>query len=64
MQGDTTYLTVKEIAAELRVTKQVVWRWIREGKLPALRIGKEYRVSRADYLAFLAKHRKRPPPSG
>ncbi len=61
MQGDTTYLTVKEIAAELRVTKQVVWRWIREGKLPALRIGKEYRIDRADYLAFLAKHRKRPP---
>ena len=61
MQGDTTYLTVKEIAAELRVTKQVVWRWIREGRLPALRIGKEYRISRTDYLAFLAKHRKRSP---
>ncbi len=60
MQGDTTYLTVEEIAAELRVTKPVVWRWIRENKLPALRIGKEYRISRVDYLAFLAKHRKRP----
>jgi excisionase family DNA binding protein len=41
--------------------KQTVWRWIREGRLPALRIGKKYRLSREDYLAFLAQHRKRSP---
>ncbi len=61
MQDGGPYLTVEEIASELRVSIPSVWRWIRDDKLPALKVGRRYLVSRADYLAFLAKHRKRPP---
>lgn len=31
----------KELAARYRVTRQTIWRWVREGVMPApLRIGK------------------------
>ena len=57
----TSYLTVKEIATELRVKEQTVWTWIKTGKLIGYKIGKEYRITRADYQAFLQSSRKYPP---
>lgn len=47
-------MTVAEVAAELRVSNMTVYRLIRGGQLPALRIGKNYRVRRADLDAYLA----------
>ena len=61
MHEDGPYLTVEEIADELRVSIPSVWRWIRDGRLPALKVGRRYLVSRKDYKVFLAAHRKRPP---
>jgi excisionase family DNA binding protein len=34
------YVTVKEVAAYYGVKPQTVWKWIREGKIPAYRIGR------------------------
>ena len=42
------FLTVAEIAHELRKTEVTVRTWIREGKLPAIRAGRSYRVRRSD----------------
>jgi excisionase family DNA binding protein len=51
------WLTPPEVAARLRVSPQTVTRWIREGKLIAVRIqvGKRpfYRVPLSSYRAFL-----------
>jgi len=41
-------LTVFEVMGHLRVCRATVQRWCKEGKLPAVKIGKEYRVRRAD----------------
>ena len=38
-------LTVAEVAQELRVTRGTAYRWIRTGRLPAVRIGGTVRVS-------------------
>lgn len=57
MQG-RKYLTVEEIATQLGTTKLTVWRLIRSGTLPAIKVGREYRISRADYRNFLASRRK------
>lgn len=48
------YVTVKEVAAYYGVKPQTVWKWIREGKIPAYRIGKgrNYRLK----LSELPKH--------
>lgn len=39
-------LTVKEVADYLRVSRVTVWRWCHEGKLPASRIGRNWRIRR------------------
>jgi excisionase family DNA binding protein len=42
-------LTVAEVAAQLRVSTMTIYRLIRSGELPAVRVGRNYRV-RADEL--------------
>lgn len=44
--------TVDEVAERLDLHAKTVRRFIREGRLPAKRIGKEYRVARASLDAF------------
>lgn len=47
-------LTVAEVAARMRVSKMTVYRLIHSGDLPALRVGRSFRVpakAASDYLA-------------
>lgn len=41
-------LTADEVADYLRVHLTTVRRWCREGELPAVKVGRSYRVRRAD----------------
>lgn len=41
-----------EIAERYGVKIITVWEWIRKKKLPAIRIGKEYRISEDDLKSF------------
>jgi excisionase family DNA binding protein len=50
------WLTIEEIAEELRVSEETVRRWIRTKQLKALSIGRGYRIRRKDYEDFL--HRR------
>ena len=48
-------LTVKEAAALLKTSRQQIRRMIQNGKLPAVKVGREWRISRnalLDYLGF------------
>jgi len=47
------WLTIEEIAEELRVSEETVRRWIRTKQLKALSIGRGYRIRRKDYEDFL-----------
>ena len=47
--------TIKEIAEKLKVTEQCIRDWIREGKLPALKIGGVVRIEEEEYLRFIGK---------
>ena len=40
----TNLLTVSEVAAYLKTTTTTVYRWLKEGKLRAVKIGKEWRI--------------------
>jgi excisionase family DNA binding protein len=51
------FLKVEDIAKELDVEQETVREWIRAKKLAAYKIGREYRIERSDYEAFLAKRR-------
>lgn len=54
---DTTapvYLTADEVAAELRTTVDWVRRACADKRLPAKKVGKSYRISRADLNAYMS----------
>lgn len=46
-------LTVAEVADLLRVSTMTVYRLIRSGELPAVRVGRNYRVRRRDLDSYL-----------
>lgn len=46
-------MTVEQVAAYLQLSKMTIYKYIREGKLPAAKIGKSYRIRRSDVEAFL-----------
>ena len=43
-----TYYTLEEAARVLKLHPQTLRRWIREGKLPARRFGRQFRLRRED----------------
>ena len=47
-------LTVGEVAATMRVSNMTVYRLIKNGDLPALRVGKNYRIRESDVDVFLS----------
>ena len=51
--GDVKFLTVAEVAAVMRVSKMTVYRLVHNGELPAVRVGRSFRVPEQavhDYL--------------
>ena len=47
-------LTVAEVAELLRVSNMTVYRLLKAGELPSVRIGKSFRVREDDLDAYLA----------
>ncbi|MDN5716475.1 MAG: helix-turn-helix domain-containing protein [Janibacter sp.] len=43
--GEVRFLTVAEVAAIMRVSKMTVYRMVHNGDLPAVRVGRSFRVS-------------------
>ena len=57
--GGDRLLTVAEVAATMRVSNMTVYRLIKGGEIPALRVGKNYRIRESDvdrYLSARAVH--------
>lgn len=50
---DEQYYTIEEVAKMLKVAYLTVYRWIRSGKLKAIKAGKQYRVKRVWLNLFL-----------
>ncbi|MFL5662926.1 MAG: helix-turn-helix domain-containing protein [Ktedonobacteraceae bacterium] len=49
----TEWLTVESIARELAINIDTVRSWIRQKKLKAYKVGRDYRIKREDYNKFL-----------
>ena len=47
-------LTVSEVAEIMRVSNMTVYRLIKSGQLPAIRVGKSYRIREDDVDRFLS----------
>jgi excisionase family DNA binding protein len=46
-------LMVREVAELMRVSNMTVYRLIKAGDLPALRVGKNFRIRRSDVEGYL-----------
>lgn len=52
-QGQDEVLTVQEVAEFLKVTSKTVYSLVREGELPAFRVGRVLRCRRVDVDSFI-----------
>ena len=52
---DPPLLTVPQVAAAFQVTAQTIRNWIDHGTLPAVRVGRAFRVRREDVDALLER---------
>ena len=53
--SDVKFLTVAEVAAMMRVSKMTVYRLVHSGELPAVRVGRSFRVTEEDVNEYLRK---------
>ena len=56
-------MTIKEVADFLRISTISAYSWVREGRLPAIRIGKEWRVRSRDLDEWLELRRSAKQPA-
>ncbi|WP_136192517.1 MULTISPECIES: helix-turn-helix domain-containing protein [Actinomyces] len=52
--GAPSFLTVAEVAAMLRVSKMTVYRMVHSGDLPAMQVGRSFRVPERAVQQYLA----------
>lgn len=50
------YITVREAATQIKVSKMTIYRLIEAGELPVLRIGRSMRIPAAAWDAYLDAH--------
>ena len=53
--GEVQFLTVAEVASIMRVSKMTVYRLVHGGELPAVRVGRSFRVSEDDVQEYLRR---------
>jgi excisionase family DNA binding protein len=53
--SESKFLTVAEVAAMMRVSKMTVYRLVHNGELPAVRVGRSFRVLEEDVDEYLRK---------
>jgi excisionase family DNA binding protein len=51
--AEAPLLTVPQVAEEFQVTPQTIRDWIDQGVLPAIRVGRAFRIARADVDALM-----------
>lgn len=56
--------SAEEVAEQLGLHVRTIRGYVREGRLRAVRIGKQYRITRADLAAFLGSPVEDPPEAG
>ena len=54
-ESRSRFLTVAELAQQLRVSNMTVYRLVQSGQLPATRVGRSYRIREEDVDRYLAE---------
>ncbi|MQW74457.1 helix-turn-helix domain-containing protein [Nocardioides sp. dk4132] len=53
--SEAKFLTVAEVAAMMRVSKMTVYRLVHNGDLPAVRVGRSFRVREEDADEYIRR---------
>lgn len=53
--SEVKFLTIAEVAASMRVSKMTVYRLVHNGDLPAVRVGRSFRVTEKDVNEYLQR---------
>jgi excisionase family DNA binding protein len=53
--SEVKFMTVAEVAAMMRVSKMTVYRLVHNGELPAVRVGRSFRVTEDDVNEYLRR---------
>jgi excisionase family DNA binding protein len=61
---DDPFLTTGEVLEYLQVNLRTVYRLIKAGKIPAVRVGRQWRFRKSDVDAWLEGRHARTPPAG
>ncbi len=51
-------LTIAEVAAYLKLSRRTAWRWCKSGRLPAVKIGHQWRIAQSDLDEFVHRRGK------
>ncbi|MEK7576149.1 MAG: helix-turn-helix domain-containing protein [Patescibacteria group bacterium] len=54
-KNNKEFYLVEELATALRVSNMTIYRYIARGKIKAYKIGKEFRIDKVEFQAFLNK---------
>lgn len=54
IDAGSSFVTVAEVAGQLRVSNMTVYRLIQAGQLPAVRVGRSYRIRDIDVDRYLS----------
>jgi len=54
-KSEKDFITASEVADNLKVNIMTIYRYIKAGKLKAYKIGKEFRIDKAEFNNFLDK---------
>ena len=57
MADEIVFYSIEQVAEMLKVNYQLVYNMIRKGEMPAVRVGKLYRVLDTDFRDYLLKSR-------
>ncbi len=55
---DEQYHSIEEVAKLLNVAYLTVYRWVKSGKLHAIKAGKQYRINKDDLNSFTRINKK------
>ena len=51
-------MTVTEVAQYLKISEMTTYKFVQEGKIPAFKIGRHWRVKRSDLSEFIEKQKR------
>jgi excisionase family DNA binding protein len=53
---DSKFMTIKEVAELLKVNKMTLYRAIKKGKIKAVKIGKDFRITDTEFENFIKRN--------